>query len=95
MGKEDLPKSIPMTGPLTFLSASSEFHRLNDAFGARSRVDDLVAEDVARGSYPVLSATSDGIISNRRNLQLLPVLRTTYFTNAVATKKELWEQVSR
>lgn len=47
----DLPKSIPITGPLTFLSASSAYLRTNeDPKGVRKRFADRVAEDVARGS---------------------------------------------
>jgi hypothetical protein len=94
MGNEHLPKSIPMTGPFTFLSASSEFHRLNDAFGARRRIDDRVAEDVARGSYPEPSVKSDGH-QQQEILTALANLEDNMFTNAVATKKELWEKVSR
>lgn len=94
MGDEYVPKSIPITGPLTFLSASSEFHRLNDAFGARRIVDDRVAEDVARGSYPEASVKSDGH-QQQAKLTALANLEDNIFTNAVATKKELWEKVSR
>jgi hypothetical protein len=48
---QNLPKSIPMTGPLTFLSASSEYFLTNDGpSGVRRRFADRVAEDVARGS---------------------------------------------
>lgn len=47
----NIPKSIPMTGPLTFLSASSEFHRLvnDDPKGVR-RGAERVTDDVALGS---------------------------------------------
>jgi hypothetical protein len=45
-----VPKSIPMTGPLTFLSASSAYLRTNDEpSGVRRRVCDRVADDVALG----------------------------------------------
>jgi hypothetical protein len=45
-----VPKSIPMTGPRTFLSASSEYFLTKDEpSGVRRRFADRVAEDVARG----------------------------------------------
>jgi hypothetical protein len=46
---DDLPKSIPMTGPLIFLSPPSELYRTKeDPNGAR--IEDRVAEEVALGS---------------------------------------------
>lgn len=49
---QSIPKSIPMTGPRTFLSASSEYFLTNDEpSGVRRRFADRVADDVARGSY--------------------------------------------
>lgn len=47
----DLPKSIPMTGPLIFLSPSSELYLTKDDEKGLRRSGDRVAEDVARGSY--------------------------------------------
>ena len=48
---DNLPKSIPMTGPRTFLSAASELHRTKDEpRGVRKRFEERVAEEVARGS---------------------------------------------
>jgi hypothetical protein len=45
-----VPKSIPMTGPRTFLSASSEYFLTKDEpSGVRRSCADRVAEDVARG----------------------------------------------
>jgi hypothetical protein len=45
-----------MTGPLTFLSPSSELYLTNeDENGLRRREGDRVAEDVARGSYQSVS----------------------------------------
>jgi len=45
-----VPKSIPMTGPRTFLSASSEYFLTNDGpRSGRRRFADRVAEDVALG----------------------------------------------
>lgn len=47
----NIPKSIPITGPLTFLSASSEFHRLakDDPNGVRMEAGRVI--EVALGSY--------------------------------------------
>jgi hypothetical protein len=65
-----IPKSIPMTGPRTFLSASSEYFLTKDEpSGVRSRFADRVAVDVARGSY----SESTSVHSSQR-----PVRRETY-----------------
>jgi hypothetical protein len=49
-GAFNIPKSIPITGPLTFLSASSEFHRLakDDPNGVRMDAGRVI--EVALGS---------------------------------------------
>jgi len=44
-----VPKSMPMTGPLTFLSASSEYRANEELNGLRMRFAERVAEDVALG----------------------------------------------
>ena len=50
---DNLPRSIPMTGPLTFLSASSAYFRTNDdPYGVRRMFAERVADEVTRGSYP-------------------------------------------
>jgi len=46
----NLPKSIPMTGPLIFLS-SSEYLTNEELKGLRRRLADRVADEVALGSY--------------------------------------------
>jgi hypothetical protein len=40
---------MPMTGPLTFLSPSSEYRTNDELNGLRKRFADRVAEDEARG----------------------------------------------
>jgi hypothetical protein len=55
-GREVLPKSIPMTGPRIFLSASSAYFRTNDdPYGVRRRFDERVAEEAALGSYQAVN----------------------------------------
>lgn len=70
----DVPKSTPMTGPRIFLS--SELYRTKeDAWGER-KSGDLVAEDVARGSYQ--RQMDDAItVIGFYNLQLVLILKTT------------------
>jgi hypothetical protein len=78
---QDLPKSIPMTGPLTFFSASSEYFLTNDEpSGVRRRFAERVAEDVARGSCSESQSMLMHALCKSRgrgNIQLLTVLKTT------------------
>lgn len=48
---DDLPKSMPITGPLIFLSPSSDFRANVEENGLRRRVAGCVAGVVARGSF--------------------------------------------
>lgn len=48
--KDDIPKSMPITGPLTFLSSSSAYLTNEELKGLRKRFAWRVAEEVARGS---------------------------------------------
>jgi hypothetical protein len=49
-GAFNIPRSIPITGPLTFLSASFEFHRLAKDDPNGVRMDAGRAIEVALGS---------------------------------------------
>lgn len=75
-----------MTGPLIFLSPPSELYLTNEeAYGVRRRLDDLVTEDVARGSY------AKGQSNDEINVWLLLTARASLediiFAEAVAAKK--------
>jgi hypothetical protein len=63
-----IPKSMPITGPRTFLSASSEYFLTKDELrGVRKRFADRVAEDVARGSCQ--ESTSDNASRPSREIE--------------------------
>lgn len=81
----NIPKSIPMTGPLTFLSASSEFHRLvNDDPNGVRRGAERETDEVALGSCWVrkISFCGDNVI----------VLTLLQFENLQLWK--FWKQTS-
>jgi len=61
-----VPKSIPMTGPLTFLSSCSEYRTNEELNGFRKRFAERVAEDVARGRALVNFEDNILIVATRR-----------------------------
>jgi hypothetical protein len=65
-----VPKSIPMTGPLAFLSPPSELYRTNDdPYGVRRIFAGRVAVDVARGR--ALNSLEDSMVAVATRIEVL------------------------
>jgi hypothetical protein len=76
---------MPMTGPRTFLSLSSENLANEELNGLLYIFADLVAEDVARGSCfdgMISCSQQEVVLIDSEDLQLLSILRTTYLMRA-------------
>ena len=77
---------MPMTGPRTFLSASSEYFLTKDEpRGVRRRFADRVAEDVARGSCQESTSDNANRPSRENELTALDSLEDNMI--AVATRE--------